>query len=88
MSRNALKWAGCLLLAAAACSAVGCQKQVTAQQVRSDLSPELESIAMSSEQRKNNITRTIDTNLRQIWDDFDSALFLDRPMRTSRYPIP
>jgi hypothetical protein len=88
MSRILLNWAGCLLLVGAGLAATGCQQPVTAENVRSDLTPELQSVAMSSEQRKNNINRTIDTNLREVWDDFDAVLFLDRPLRMSRYPIP
>lgn len=61
---------------------------ITARDVRGDMSPELQSIAFSREQRRNRVARTVDTNLRQTWDDIDRVLLLDRPLHLSRYPIP
>ena len=68
----------------------GCrgEQQIDAKYARKHMSPELESIAHMAEQRKNRSARTHDTNLRQIWDDIDMWLLLDRPMWLSEYPIP
>jgi hypothetical protein len=67
----------------------GCSSdQITAKSVRKDMSPELVSLAHQSEQRRNMHARTHDTNKRQIWDDLDRILLLDRPTRLSEYPIP
>lgn len=88
MNKLTTKLAGGLLVLGGGLMAAGCQQPVTADRVRSNPTPELESISMSTEQRKNAHARTVDTNLRQLWDDFDSVLFLDRPLRLSRYPIP
>lgn len=69
----------------------GCSSQpenVSPSWVRSNLTPELQSIAHSPEQRKNVHARVYDTNLRQVWDDLDMILLLDRPSQMSKYPIP
>ena len=78
------------VFAAVAALAGGCDgpPKVTADRVRSDMSPELETIAMTRGQRMNNVARTMDTNLRELNDDWDRIFLLDRPLRTSRYPIP
>lgn len=68
---------------------VGCKSQgITAKSARKDMSPELKSIADMAEQRKNAHARTINTNKRQIWDDIDHFLLLDKPSRLNEYPIP
>lgn len=70
---------------------VGCESEpdtIDADYVRSNMTPELESVAMSHELRKMNHARTIDHNLRQVWDDLDSMLLLDQPLGFSRYYIP
>lgn len=71
-------------------TAGGCKdnKKVTASDVRSHMSPELQSITYTREQRRNRVARTVDTDLRQVWDDIDRVLMLDRPLHLSRYPIP
>jgi len=81
-------------LAAAALLAAGCgsQEKMTENdwidKVRSDPSPELESIALTPEQRENIRVHTTDTNLRQIHDDIEFILLLTRPVRFSEYPVP
>lgn len=66
----------------------GCSQKITASSVRSNPSPELQSMALTHEQRKNNISRSKDITKRQVWDDFDSIMLQDRPSRLSRYPVP
>ena len=86
MIRTGMIVAAGLMLASLAC---GCSSdRVTAAGVRSNMSPELESVAMTSEQRKNVHARAIDTTMRQIWDDLDTLLLIDRPIRLTRYPLP
>jgi len=76
----------CVLFAVAA---GGCNKnKVTAEKVRDNMSPELQSMAMTHEQRQNAHARTIDTTLRQVWDDLDMILLLDKPIKLTRYPVP
>lgn len=78
-----------LSLVVFAAALLGCQSDgITAKSVRKDMSPEMKSIALMHEQRKNVHARTKNTNKRQIWDDIDSILLLDRPVRLSEYPIP
>ena len=75
--------------------AIGCEStngdhtQVSTDSVHSDMSPELDTVALSQDQHDTQVTRAIDTNLRQIHDDIDSAFLLfDRPSRMTRYPVP
>lgn len=66
----------------------GCNNRITADDVRADMTPELQSVALTAEQRKNQHARAIDHTLRQWHDDWDHLLLLDRPRRLSKYPIP
>ncbi len=68
----------------------GCSSSqpITGQTVRDDMSPELDSMAMTSEQRKNANARAVDTTGRQIADDWDSFWLIKRPLRLSEYQIP
>ena len=61
----------------------GCSDQITADDVRGDMSPELKSMAHNSEQLENRYARSQDTTLRQIWDDIDMLLaeVPDPPLR-------
>ncbi len=81
-----------LLLAVCSCLvlpllATGCNR-ITADSVRWNMTPELQSVALSKEQRKNKHHRVYDHTLRQVHDDWDYLLLLDRPRRMSKYPIP
>lgn len=75
---------GLLFLGSSGCG----NKEITASYARNNLSPELQSMAESKEQRKNRHARTFDTNLRQIPNDWDAIWLLERPVRLSVYPIP
>ena len=77
-----------LTLAALGLSMTACQAPITGERVRADITPELETLTLTPEQHKNRYTRTIDTNLRAIWDDIDEFLLLDRPVRLSKWPVP
>lgn len=66
-----------------------CSQEITAQDLRNNPTPELQSMSLTTEQRNNRYARMIDTNFRQIPDDIDQILLLDRPVRFSpRHPIP
>lgn len=68
----------------------GCsnQKHVSAWGVRNNPSPELEGIALSSEQRKSEIAVNENTTWRQIHDDIDWILLRNRPVPLTEYPVP
>lgn len=50
--------------------------------------PELKTTAMTAPQHSSRIERAVDHNMRQIWDDLDYMLLLDRPSHLTAYPIP
>jgi hypothetical protein len=62
--------------------------RITASDVRWNMSPELATLEATKEESKNNHARVIDTNTRQIWNDLDRILLLDRPSHLSLYSIP
>jgi hypothetical protein len=73
---------------ALALMASGCSSdKITADSVRADPSPDLQSVALNNEQLKNRTARALDTTARQVWDDIDAIMFWDRPMRMTKYPI-
>lgn len=72
------------LLFGGACS----RDTITASMIRQDMSPEMESMALTHGQRLNRRAKVWDVNARQIWDDIDVILLEDRPLRLSRYPVP
>jgi hypothetical protein len=86
MKRTLLLMAVCSCLVLPA-MLTGCNR-ITASSVRSNMSPELQSVSLSREQRKNHHARVYDHTLRQVHDDWDYLLLLDRPRRMSKYPIP
>lgn len=86
MKRTLWLVAGCLSLVLPVFT-TGCNR-VTADSVRSNMSPELQSVAMSKEQRKNHHARVMDHTLRQWHDDWDYLLLMDRPRRMTKYPLP
>jgi len=60
----------------------------TPKKARKNISPALEMMALTKEQRKNRTAYTFDVNLRQLNDDVDSILLLDRPTYLTRSPMP
>lgn len=69
-------------------AAAGCSNDITAQSVRANPSPEMESIAYTHEQRQNNLMRVNDTNWRQLVDDWDRFWLMDQPLHLNNIPIP
>ena len=66
----------------------GCSQKFTVATARRNMSPKLETMTATHEQRLNAYARTVDVNLRQLNDDIDELLLLDRPMLTTRTPVP
>jgi len=75
--------AGPLLLLSA-----GCAQRITGDSVRANMSPEIESIAETPQQRKNKVARAADETASLINNDWDRFWLLDRPGRMSTYPMP
>jgi hypothetical protein len=89
LSNKRMLW--CLAGVLAASVLGGCNNgpdRITGDDIRDDMSPELQTLGMTREQHKNRTARSIDTTLRQVWDDIDMILLLDRPIRLHRYQIP
>ena len=68
----------------------GCGLNMTKvdKQILTDYSPEWGTMLDSREQRVYRAVNSLDTDFRQFNDDLDSVLFLDRPMRLTRMPMP
>lgn len=60
----------------------------TSKHAKKNISPAMESMAQTKEQRKNRTAYTFDVNFRQLNDDVDSVLLLERPMQMHRAPMP
>lgn len=89
MKTKSLVIGGVVLLMAGLLITGGCgNKKITGQSVRNNMSPEMFTLSRNHEQHRNDISRTLDTNGRQFWDDLDLFLLLHRPSRGSRYPAP
>lgn len=73
------------LLLAGGCSGNG---EITAGDIRRNWSPELASISQSREQHRIRTARTIDTNLRQAYDDLSRFWLTERPLGLTPYIIP
>jgi hypothetical protein len=79
------------LIAAASLSLTGCgslNSGPTYNSVRSNLTPELMTLAERPIDVSNQMGVTFNTNRRAMWDDVQSFWLLDRPSRLTRYPMP
>ena len=80
-------------VAVVAVSALGCQASggadsgINVENMLSDMSPGFETVGLSHQQRLIRQARAVDLDARQLADDLDHLLFLDRPLRMSIYPI-
>ncbi|MEX0776976.1 MAG: hypothetical protein WD042_14820 [Phycisphaeraceae bacterium] len=77
-----------MVVGAALLAGCGSKDRITAEGVRANMSPELQSVGDTAQQRKNRQARAVDTTLRAIHDDWDYFWLIDRPTNLSRYPIP
>jgi hypothetical protein len=71
-----------LVLALGGCS------DVTGTSVRWDMTPEMQSMGRTPDQRATEIHRSVNETTRQIWDDWDNFWLVDEPVRLSQWPIP
>jgi len=67
---------------------LGACNRVTKKSVWKDMSPEMQTLSRTADQRTTRQKRSYDTNLRQLNDDWDMLLLQDRPMWLSEYPVP
>lgn len=87
-SRSIYALAGGFVLTAALLAG-GCSGgRIEVDSVRANMTPELQTTAMTSSQHKTRIARSVDHNLRQIWDDLDYIFLIDQPSHLTSYPIP
>lgn len=78
--------AWCLALVLVAIS--GCSNKFTAYNARSHINPSLGTLSLTPEQMKNRYARTHDVNSRQLSDDLDALLLINRPTMLNRNPMP
>lgn len=68
---------------------VGCSNdRITAKKLRRNVTPELDHVAASNEQIRNDHARIIDNDTRAIWSDLDRLLLMDRSSRLQPHPVP
>jgi len=81
-----------LLAAAAVGTLVGCStgdyNEELADEVRGDLSPELDTMHERPTDVKNRHALTVDENLRLLNEDMARLLLLDRPSILAEHPMP
>lgn len=90
MTRRSTRIAALTLLTATALTAVGCNAPYSSTTHRAFVnnpSPTLDGMADRSVDIDNRIAITTDTNLRIMQEDLLSFGLLDRPRRSTRYPI-
>ena len=80
----------CGLIIGVSLAAMGCNNHATheLETLFSDMSPGFETVALSHDQRVLRHARTFNTHQRQLNDDLDMIMLIDRPLRMSPYPIP
>jgi hypothetical protein len=59
-----------------------------AEEIRDDVTPELDGLSRRAVDRDNDMAMSFDTNGRAFNDDIDRALFLNTPSRLTPYPHP
>ena len=80
-----------ILICGAATLSGGCaakEEPITAEMLRKDLSPNMESLAFTHEERLNNKAKSWHINWRSAVGTADRIMFNDRPFRMSIHPIP
>jgi len=73
---------------AVAGATVGCEKKVTPYDVRSDMTPALDTVARTWQQDMNLRAKNVDHTTRQAWNDLRRMFLLDDAIHLSEYPIP
>ncbi len=59
-----------------------------AEQIRADLTPELDTLYQRPDDVYNSLTIMADENGRMFWQDLGRAFYTDRPSRLTREPVP
>jgi hypothetical protein len=59
-----------------------------AERIRADLTPELDTLYQRPDDMANAFTLMLDENGRMFWQDIGRALYVDRPSRLTREPVP
>ncbi len=79
---------GVMLVGAAALVAGGCGSDSQVSRIRSNPTPELDTLSQRPDDIDNRIAITNDTNLRMFNYDLGRFFLLDRPSRLSNYSPP
>lgn len=67
----------------------GCaQENLQHTKIRSNLTPELQTLNRRPVESRNEMSLTINSDWRQFWDDAQRAMLLDRPSRLSPIAVP
>ncbi len=81
-----------LALAAAAAASIGCSSSNAPRHagdidaIRANPSPAMHTLAGRKTDAYNRRTVTVDSNLRMFTEDWERAMFFDRPSRLTMYP--
>lgn len=79
---------------AAAATLVGCTTASSpadyaqAERIRSNLTPELDTLYQRPDDMSNAMTIMADENGRMFWQDLGRVFYVDRPSRLTREPVP
>ena len=66
----------------------GCKSEFDSADLRSDWTPELQSVSMSDEQFKNFTSRHRHNTTRQLYDDWAMIWLEDRNLKLTKYVMP
>jgi hypothetical protein len=56
--------------------------------VYTDPNPEMATMGYTSAQHRAELSRTVNYDFRQMWDDWDNFWLVDEPIRLTNWPIP
>ena len=77
-----------LLAAVAGCGTTQPRDDAAADDLRFDLTPELYTLSNSWSDEKNQWAVMVNENTRMMREDWDRAMYWDRPSRLTREPVP
>lgn len=80
--------AAATLLATAALALCGCETPSRYEAIKSDLTPNLETLYERPQDIDNALVLAADENGRMFWQDLGRAFYVDRPSRLTREPVP
>lgn len=88
MKKRLIQACAIALLTGGLLAAAGCSNKIDGDWARSHMSDEVYTLSRSHQQHKNDVSRAMNLNARQITDDIDFIMFFDRARRGSIYHIP